>query len=317
MRLSPLDLLRTGSRCAAGLILVGFCSCAMAAPFSVAVVLSEQSESYKAIFTTLQRKLGGSNVKLSQSDGQEPIRDASLIVAVGVRAANALPPTNVPVLYVLLPKSTYDTLAKMRKLSGPNIRQSVVYLEQPAARQVHLLAAALPRHDRVGILSSSSTRDETDRFSREARRHNLNIYATEMNGQAHLSDVLPNVLENCDVLLALPDAAIYNSATIRNVLLSSYRRGKPLIGFSAGLVNAGALAAVFSTPEQFGVQVAAMIERYTNTGTLPPPQYPQLFEVAVNKVVASSLGLDLKDARVIEAELERREPVRHEDLLEP
>jgi len=279
---------------------------------SVAVVLSEQSESYKTVFTTLQRKLGGSDIRLSQSDGQESIRDASLIVVVGTRAANALPPrTDVPVLYVLLPKSTYDTLAKS---AGANARQSVIYLDQPAARQVNLLAAALPKHDRVGILSSPSKRDGAVQLSREVRKHNLNVYATEMNEQARLSDALPNVLGNCDVLLALPDTDIYNSATIRNVLLSSFRSGKPLIGFSPGLVNAGALAAVFSTPEQFGVQVAAMIERFSSTRTLPPPQYPKLFEVAVNKVVASSLGVDLKDARVIEAELERREQVRHEDL---
>ena len=41
---------------------------------------------------------------------------------------------------------------------------------------------------------------------------------------------------------------------MRNILLTSYRRGVPLVGLSQAYVNAGALAAIFSTTEQLAEQ---------------------------------------------------------------
>lgn len=292
------------------LFLAGLCSCASAAELTVTVVLSDRSEIYQAFFTSLQNKLNGSNIRLVAADVQEPIRNPGLIVVAGVRAANALPAsTNAPVLYALVPKSRFEVLEKQRRQSGAGARDSALYLEQPVERQLRLLAAALPDHRRVGVLSSAATGDEIEALSRDALRYNLKIQSAEVSEQAGLAEILPGVLENSDVLLALPDTAIYNSNTIRNLLFSSYRSGKPIVGFSAGFVKAGAVMAVYSTPEQYGEQVAAMIERYAGNGALPPPQYSQAFDVSVNKVVAGSMGLNLEDASTLKQKLARQEKV--------
>lgn len=291
-----------------GLALAGVCSCAAADPISVTVVLSERSEIYQAFFTSLQNKLSGAKFKLTSADAQDPIPGAGMVVVVGARAANALPPaTNVPVLYALVPKSRYEALAKTRMQTGANSGQSAIYLEQPVERQLRLLTAALPGHHRVGILSSASSRDDVEQIRRAAPRQNLTVHAAEVTDPAGLSGALSKVMDGSDLLLALPDNTIYNSNTIRNLLFSSYRSGKPLVGFSAGLVKAGAIAAVYSTPEQFGEQAAGMLEQFSRSGSLPPAQYSQLFDVSVNQVVASSMGLALKDARAIEQELEEHE----------
>lgn len=272
------------------------------------VVLSDRSEIYQTVFATAQKKLSGGNIKLTVVDGPEAIQNTDLIVAVGVRAANALPAdTAVPVLYALVPKSGYEALTKMRRQQGGNAAQSAIYLNQPVERQLRLLASALPNHRRVGILLSASSRNELDQLSREAPAHRLKVYSAEVDEHLDLSAALQRVLENSDVLLAMPDTTIYNGATIRNLLFSSYRSNKPLVGFSAGFVQAGAIGAVFSTPEQFGEQIAATIEQFSNSGRLPPPQYPQMFHVTINKTVASSLGLTLKDANVIEREIASEE----------
>ena len=97
------------------------------------------------------------------------------------------------------------------------------------------------------------------------------------------------------MLLALPDAAVYNDSTIRNILLATYRRGIPLIGFSSGYVKAGALCALISTPAQIAPQAAELIRQFNNTHALPPPQYPHEFEVIVNESVANVLDLQIKN----------------------
>jgi putative ABC transport system substrate-binding protein len=105
------------------------------------------------------------------------------------------------------------------------------------------------------------------------------------------------------VLLALPDAEIYNTVTIRNILLTTYRNKVPLIGFSPGYVKAGALCAVFSTPAQIAEQSLGIIQEYAETHTLPAAQYAKEFEVTVNEQVAHSLGLNIRSVSQLRREI--------------
>jgi len=112
------------------------------------------------------------------------------------------------------------------------------------------------------------------------------------------------------VLLVLPDSAIYNGLTIRNILLATYRSSVPLIGFSSFYVKAGALCAVFSAPEQIAAQVASLIRQFGETRLLPAAQYPQEFEVMVNERVAHSLGLHIRPAIELGAEIKLSEGMK-------
>jgi len=113
------------------------------------------------------------------------------------------------------------------------------------------------------------------------------------------------LLAQSEVLLAVPDSEIYNSSTIRNILLSTYQRGVPLIGLSAAYVNAGALCAVFSTPEQQAAQSAGMAATFLDTGHLPPAQFPQLYEIALNAAVARSLRLNVRSIEALRIDIDR------------
>jgi putative tryptophan/tyrosine transport system substrate-binding protein len=107
-------------------------------------------------------------------------------------------------------------------------------------------------------------------------------------------DALQKVLKRSDLLLALPEPAIYNSSTLRNILLSTYHARIPLIGFSSAHVKAGAICAVFSTPEQLASQTGTVVLNFIATSILPPEQYPKFFEIAVNERVAKSLAIGIK-----------------------
>ncbi|MGJ9420066.1 hypothetical protein ACHAC9_20285 [Massilia sp. CMS3.1] len=105
-----------------------------------------------------------------------------------------------------------------------------------------------------------------------------------------LGDILARV-KRSEVLLALPDSAIYNPENIRNILLSTYRRKQAVIGFSADMVKVGALASTYSEIEDINAQVAEMAASFVATGELPAPQFPRYFRTTINEGVARSLDI--------------------------
>lgn len=131
----------------------------------------------------------------------------------------------------------------------------------------------------------------------------LRLIHREVPEPSRLAADLSLLLQNSDVLLVLPDAAIYRPDTIRNILLETYRQRVPMIGLSPHYVRAGALSAVYSTPEQIARQAVRMLGIYAATGRMPKSQYPDDFEVAVNTRVAHSLGLNIKNAEQLRASI--------------
>jgi ABC-type uncharacterized transport system substrate-binding protein len=120
-----------------------------------------------------------------------------------------------------------------------------------------------------------------------------------LQGQVELQDFAPaddinrilSRIAQTEVLLALPDSGIYNTENIRNILLSTYRHKQAVIGFSADMVKAGALASTYSEVEDINAQVAEMAASFVATGVLPPPQFPRYFHTVVNEGVARSLDV--------------------------
>lgn len=105
-----------------------------------------------------------------------------------------------------------------------------------------------------------------------------------------------NGLAPAEVLLAVPERAVYTTENIRNILLSTYRHNQAVIGFSADMVKAGALATTYSEIEDINAQVAEMAAEFVAGGVLAPAQYPRYFSTLVNDGVARSLNVDVDEA---------------------
>jgi hypothetical protein len=105
-----------------------------------------------------------------------------------------------------------------------------------------------------------------------------------------------NRIAQSEVLLALPDSAVYRTENIRNILLSTYRRKQAVVGFSADMVKAGTLASTYSDIEDINLQVAEVAAHFVASGELAPPQFPRYFRTIVNDGVARSLDVKVSDA---------------------
>ena len=90
-----------------------------------------------------------------------------------------------------------------------------------------------------------------------------------------LLPALNSLLARVNLLLAVPDSNIYHRNNIKPILITAFRYQRPVIGYSPAFVNAGALAAIHSTPA------------------------PTQFAIAINTNVAQSLGLNIADEATI------------------
>jgi hypothetical protein len=276
---------------------------AMAEPQRVTVVLSEAGGSYRAFGDLLRDQLQASGSELSIGSVGDSLKQSDLYVAVGMKAAAELAAREVPVLNVFVPKSGHDRLLLESRRRGTSY--SAIYLDQPPERQVALLKAVLPHVRKVGVLYSEPP-PELPGVRKLLADSGIGLSERKLDKQRPLNDALESVLEESDVLLVLPDASVYNPGTIRNILLTAYRRQIPLIGLSQAYVKAGALCAVYSSPEQIAEQTAAVIRHHAESGRLPAAQYPTEFQVSVNMQVARSLDLRIKDAVRLRDEVGRK-----------
>jgi ABC-type uncharacterized transport system substrate-binding protein len=101
-----------------------------------------------------------------------------------------------------------------------------------------------------------------------------------------------NLLRIADAaaVLAFPDAGIYSTQNLRELLEATYRRRQPVIGFSSALVAAGTLASAVSDADDLAAQVAGLAMEFAER-RLPPARYPRYWRVAINESVARSLNV--------------------------
>jgi ABC-type uncharacterized transport system substrate-binding protein len=294
--------------------------CTAVALDGVTVVLSEEGGAYAQVADKLREVLfqSGGAARLPvkviglQEGGSLRADPGQLLVAVGTGAMEALAQKNLPqpVLSVLVPRAAFEKTARQSgRLGDRNF--SAITLDQPWARQFSLIRHALPGKLKVGILLAPNSIELAKVLSAAANAAGLVARIEMVDGDADPLPELKHLLGESDVLLAVPEPLIYNRNTIQSILLTTYRYEVPLLGFSPSYVKAGAIAAVFTVPEQIGQQAAEMIQHLAAERRLPLPQSPRYFSVGVNAQVARSLGIGLDDEISLINKLKRtseREP---------
>ena len=297
------------------LLLGWLLSATMSVAASVLVVSSERSAAYEEAAEALMAELERGGVGRTEVEfvtasewSQGNDRSSKLIVTLGFEAAQALVSSDVrtPVLSALLPRSSFERVlrASGRKVSS---QLSAIYLDQPLSRQVALIRLALPSVRRIGVLWGTESLIHAPSLRLLAPSSGFQFVEANVIASEPLFPGLKRVLDDSEVLLALADPTVYNSNTIQNVLLASFRARVPVLAFSPAYVRAGALLALYVTPTQVGQQVASVVRGVLQGKALPSsPAYAQNFSVAVNGHVARSLGLAL-DAEGLASQLRQRE----------
>lgn len=283
---------------------------APAAAARVVVVLSDDSAPYQEVYQVIRGYLDPSRHEAdrvyAQSLDTSALSDARLVVTVGVRAAESIAtqPVRHPILAVLVPRAWYLESGRAELNGGGKRAVSAIYLDQPFKRQAQLIRLAFPEVTRVGVLLSTSQRKVLGELADALREQGVGLVYGLLSGDERQIVSLEAVLSEAELLLAIPDAQVFNRNTAQSLLLTSYRYRDPVLGYSRSLTRAGALMSLHSSPTQIGRQAAEWVNRAIGItpAQLPDSAYPAYFSVSINRQVARSLGLVLPQ----ENELEKR-----------
>ena len=256
---------------------------------AVRLVISPDNRSASSIASALREALDArgiaSSVHALDQFNSLDTGERGLLVSIGNASSQRLQETH--------PQSSRLSLGTRRSGDAPSYAH--LNIAQPFCRQLALITALSDDIRRVSMIASTTDRFAADepRMRRCAKRHGLELKLVIKREQESVNSVLRRALDT-DALLALPDPAIYNRSNIRNVLLLSYRKRIPVIGFSEAFVSAGALAALYSTPELIAIQAASIIEGGLQAGRFDSTLYqPDSYEMKINRFVSKSLGIEI------------------------
>lgn len=199
----------------------------------------------------------------------------------------------LPLLSNSLYKANFALYVNSLEYLKKDIENSAaLFSDQPLFRQVSLIEAIFNgKSIRLGIAYQNKGYEKVlDEISATFSSMKVNI---EKIDDLNIVRSITKIIQKNDVLLSITEGDIYNSETIRPILLSSYRHQTVVIGPTEGFVNAGALGTVLSNPDQYISDIIEMVYQYIKTKTLPSSQYTSNFAVKINYSVAESLGLNI------------------------
>lgn len=175
---------------------------------------------------------------------------------------------------------------------------TAIYAEPAPADQLRLISLLYKRPVRVAAIVSHETG-----FLKPVLDAAATVEVEDYSDGDDINFAL-NRVGQAQVLLAMPDRTVYSAENFRNILLSTYRHNQAVIGFSADMVRAGALASTYSNIEHINAHVADLAHDFVHTGELAPPQFPRYFRTVINEGLARSLQVSVTE----EAKKFGREP---------
>lgn len=165
-----------------------------------------------------------------------------------------------------------------------------LYQEQSLKHQLLLAQQLLPGIRSIGFLTTPHNLNE---LLKQIKRSDFEVgYEVQtVSDQTSLGRAISYIIQNTDLLITLAEPEIYNRSSLKNILLTSYRNNVPLLGINKAFVDAGCLAAVYTTPEQFSRETVEIFNSLGQGKELPKINYSKYFSISVNHNVATSLGL--------------------------
>ena len=271
----------------------------------VVIVRTSDAEPYTQAEAALRQQLGEKNYKIKSLLAREAsdkgieasIGRPDVVVAIGTASARWLHkqlPADVKLMYCMVSNPSDATLLQGHPCVG-------VSTDVPITDQLKLIAEALPRARSVGFMYRSDTPEGKAQLAdlQKALPGDWHIEAIAVNDYPSVAAAIDALLQRpIDIAWTTADQKLYDTACVRTLLLSAVRAKIPVWGYSLGFVRAGALIGVVVEPAAQGRQVADLIARTISdpAGFKTRAVDPDHFQIAVNKIVAEQIGVEIPDS---------------------
>lgn len=172
--------------------------------------------------------------------------------------------------------------------------QTSIWMEPPLSRQLMLANLIIPGQQKLGFLvnGSESKKNQLSELS-EAQIQMLNVI--DLEESENINRALFKVLKDSKLLLGSYDPEIYSSIHLKNILITSYRQQKVMIGPSRAYLKAGSLATTFSDLDHIAKRIMDVVIEYQSSAKWLETGYNPYYRILFNKQVARSLNIILPE----------------------
>ncbi len=261
--------------------------------FDLQIITADQSKTTASIVEALRKRFPtasvGTQITRSKLAGKQ-----SIYLAVGPSALRYLTSSGVvgPIISTFTSHKVFHSIAQ--KPAGHASQVSGIYADPAPTQQFQLIALIYGKPIKIGVIIDSDNALIVNALRHSATQRQAEVSYEVLAAGEDISHGVSRLAE-VQTILAIPDSAVYNGETIRAFLISTYRRNQAVVGFSAAMVKAGALATTYSDVDDIVEQSDEILSEYESTGRLPEPQFPKYFDVVVNEDVARSLNIVISD----------------------
>ncbi len=177
--------------------------------------------------------------------------------------------------------------------------QTCIWIEPPLTRQLRLANLVLPGNKKIGFLVNNKQQAEQvlSELS-DAQREMLKVVA--LDDYENINQALFNALKNTRLLLGHYNNKIYSANNIKNILITSYRQHKVLVGPSRAYLKAGSFATTFSGLSHIAQRIVDVIKHHKDTKSWLVPGYNPYYKILFNQQVARSLNIRVANDELLE-----------------
>lgn len=264
---------------------------------AVVVIASVEVEAHRLAIEGMQEALATSLVEVrildvgqasSAARSNAPVAPSiGAIIALGseaIRLVEAERP-KVPVVYTMILHRSPEGDRQGRPAPV------TIPLDVPLSSLLARLKELFPGKTRLGIiLNPAAGGMSAEQLQARAQQMGFTMHVAACAGPGQLIPALVSLRSRADFVWCQPDGTLYNSATIKPLILASVENRLPLIGFSESFVKAGAAIGIYPDFHDVGVQAGEAVRQLLAGQTVWPAEGPRRLKIAVNQSVLRLFG---------------------------
>lgn len=184
-------------------------------------------------------------------------------------------PGNKPILATYLFSSEFHSILKSARSERPI---SAVFADPDPILQLYLASEIFGK----GATFAMLTRDMTAPAVTRAKGTDFKVNVLEAARQDLFETLAKKAMPGTDALIMVPDDELFNGSTAYPIIETLLDDHKGVIGYNPVLVDAGAIATVYSSPLDLSKDISDTLNLFRELKKLPAPHFPTHFHVKVN-----------------------------------
>jgi len=247
----------------------------------IILVAERRSPALNKLISTLRASAPQFSYQISTADSPVVISVNDYVIVVGAKKITHTDLSKYPKRIAVMLTAHQAELVDV---------STSIYIEPPVSRQLKLANLLIPGSKKIGLLVS----DEQDKANvlnqlSEVEKDMLKVVSiTEYD---NINQALFHVLKGTRLLLGHYNSEIYNAKNIKNILITSYRQRKVLIGPSRAYLKAGSFSTTFSDLSHIANRIIEVIEHHKTSDQWLKAGYNPHYRILFNAQVARSLNI--------------------------